>query len=142
MALIATTPNGRKTARGFTLVEIMITLAIVAMLAAIALPGYMRSRMRSQATMVLEELRVLDAALELYSHEHSLPSGTSVPFDYLRPYLKAGTSLYETGNDLVGNPHGPFAINVIPTVHPDTFTEFEPVADAGFWSPYFRDPEE
>jgi prepilin-type N-terminal cleavage/methylation domain-containing protein len=41
---------------GFTLVEIMIVVAIIALLAAIAVPNFLRARKRSQATRVLEEL--------------------------------------------------------------------------------------
>ena len=44
---------------GFTLVEIMIVVAIIALLASIAVPNFLRSRKRSQATHVLErEARV------------------------------------------------------------------------------------
>ncbi|HEY2101633.1 MAG TPA: prepilin-type N-terminal cleavage/methylation domain-containing protein, partial [Chthoniobacterales bacterium] len=37
---------------GFTLVEIMIVVAIIALLAAIAVPGFLRARKRSQATKI------------------------------------------------------------------------------------------
>ena len=47
--------------RGFTLVEIMIVVAIIALLASIAVPNFMRARKRSQATRILEDLRVLDS---------------------------------------------------------------------------------
>ena len=43
---------------GFTLVEIMIVVSIIALLAAIAVPNFIRSRKRSQATQILDELRM------------------------------------------------------------------------------------
>ena len=47
---------------GFTLVEIMIVVAIIALLAAIAVPNFLRARKRSQATRILEDLRIIDSA--------------------------------------------------------------------------------
>jgi len=49
---------------GFTLVEIMIVVAIIALLAAIAVPNFLRARKRSQATQVLEDLRLIDSAID------------------------------------------------------------------------------
>ncbi len=43
---------------GFTLVEIMIVVAIIALLAAIAVPGFLRARKRSQASRVLNDLQI------------------------------------------------------------------------------------
>jgi len=44
---------------GFTLVEIMIVVAIIALLAAIAVPGFLRARKRSQASRILNDLRTV-----------------------------------------------------------------------------------
>jgi len=49
---------------GFTLVEIMIVVAIIALLAAIAVPGFLRARKRSQATRILNDLRMIDSAVD------------------------------------------------------------------------------
>ena len=54
---------------GFTLVEIMIVVAIIALLAAIAVPNFLRARKRSQATRMLEDLRVIDSAIDQYAIE-------------------------------------------------------------------------
>ena len=51
---------------GFTLVEIMIVVAIIALLAAFSVPGFLRARKRSQASTILNYLRVIDAAVEQY----------------------------------------------------------------------------
>ena len=54
---------------GFTLVEIMIVVAIIALLAAIAVPGFLRARKRSQATKILNDLRMIDGAVDQYAIE-------------------------------------------------------------------------
>src|SRR5918996_1058095 len=54
---------------GFTLVEIMIVVAIIALLAAIAVPGFLRARKRSQASRIINDLRLIDAAVDQYAIE-------------------------------------------------------------------------
>src|SRR6516225_4957944 len=101
---------------GFTLVEIMIVVAIIALLAAIAVPNFLRARKRSQATRELEDLRLLDSAIDQYAIDNQKSSGDSVSFDDLKAYLKTGTPLYNTGKDLLGNAYGPFTVDTLPTV--------------------------
>src|SRR4051812_48912606 len=80
---------------GFTLVEIMIVVAIIALLAAIAVPSFLRARKRSQATATLETLRMIDGAKDQYALENAKGSGiTPGPTD-LAPYVKSGSKLYE-----------------------------------------------
>ena len=57
--------------KGFTLVEIMIVVAIIALLAAIAVPGFMRARKRSQASRILNDLRIIDSAVDQYAIENN-----------------------------------------------------------------------
>ena len=54
---------------GFTLVEIMIVVAIIALLAAIAVPGFLRARKRSQASKILNDLRLISSAMDQYAIE-------------------------------------------------------------------------
>ena len=63
---------------GFTLVEIMIVVAIIALLAAIAVPNFLRARKRSQATATLETLRMIDGAKDQYALENN-KSATITP---------------------------------------------------------------
>ncbi len=83
-----------KSRGGFTLVEIMIVVAIIALLAAIAVPGFLRSRKRSQATNVLNDARVLDGALNQYAIENNRSGGVAVVAKMFYPYLKDGSRLY------------------------------------------------
>src|SRR3954471_4904878 len=89
---------------GFTLVEIMIVVAIIALLAAIAVPNFLRARKRSQATRVLEDLRMIDSAIDQYAIETNKISGAAVNWDDVKSCLKTGSALYNSGGtDLFNN---------------------------------------
>ena len=121
---------------GFTLVEIMIVVAIIALLASIAVPNFLRSRKRSQATQILEDLRVIDSAVDLYAIENNKASGNPA-FADIQAYIKNGTRLYLSGNkDIFGNSFGTFTVDTPPKVPASTFSSLSDVAPASFWSPY------
>ena len=87
---------------GFTLVEIMIVVAIIALLAAIAVPGFLRARKRSQASRVLNDLRLIDSAVDQYAIENNKSTGATVAVADWTNYMKKGSALYNTGQDLFG----------------------------------------
>src|SRR6187402_3534604 len=89
---------------GFTLVEIMIVVAIIALLAAIAVPGFLRARKRSQATRILEDLRLIDAAVDQYAIEYHLTSNTPVTSTQIKLYLKPNSQLYSTWATVTSTP--------------------------------------
>ncbi len=120
----------------FTLVEIMIVVAIIALLAAIAVPGFLRARKRAQASKILNDLRLIDAAVDQYAIENNQTSGTSVTVAHWTQYLKRGSSLYNTGNDLFGNPYGSVSVDSLPGVPNATFVTLSDVAGSDFFSPY------
>src|SRR6266850_8514325 len=80
--------------RGFTLVEIMIVVAIIALLAAIAVPGFLRARKRSQASRILNDLRLIDAAVDQYGIETGKTTGSPVDVTDWTNYLKKNALLY------------------------------------------------
>src|ERR1051325_9703272 len=104
---------------GFTLVEIMIVVAIIALLAAIAVPGFLRARKRSQASKILNDLRLIDAAVDQYAIETTKKSGDPVEVTDWTNYLKKDTVLFATGQDLFGNDYGPQTVDSLPKV-PDS----------------------
>ena len=121
---------------GFTLVEIMIVVAIIALLAAIAVPGFLRARKRSQASRIINDLRLIDSAVDQYAIETNKKSGDSVNTVDWTNYLKAGTNLYITGKDILGNDYGRQAVDSIPKVPTTSYNSLSDVTDATFWSPY------
>src|SRR4051812_39232454 len=104
----------KSSATGFTLVEIMIVVAIIALLAAIAVPGFLRARKRSQASKILNDLRMIDSAVDQYAIETSKASGNTVAVTDWTNYLKKGSVLYNTGQDLFSNPYGPQTVDSLP----------------------------
>jgi|ERR1043166_625868 prepilin-type N-terminal cleavage/methylation domain-containing protein len=128
--------NISKNRGGFTLVEIMIVVAIIALLAAIAVPGFLRARKRSQATRILNDLRMIDSAVDQYAIETNRSSGASVTFTDWKAYIKQGTLLYNTGNDILGNSYGSQVVDTLPQVPHSSFLALSDVAPTSFWSPY------
>jgi prepilin-type N-terminal cleavage/methylation domain-containing protein len=121
---------------GFTLVEIMIVVAIIALLAAIAVPGFLRARKRSQASRIINDLRLIDSAVDQYAIETNKSTGNSVNVTDWTNYLKKDTNLYSTGKDILGNPYGDQTVDSLPKVNQTSRDALSDVTDTAFWSPY------
>ena len=126
---------------GFTLVEIMIVVAIIALLAAIAVPNFLRARKRSQATRILEDLRIIDSAIDQYAIEANKSGGATVNWTDIQSYVKKGSILYNSGGtDLLGTAFGnagTFSVDAIPKLSSTTFNKLSDVAPVDFWSPFY-----
>jgi prepilin-type N-terminal cleavage/methylation domain-containing protein len=130
----------RKDIGGFTLVEIMIVVAIIALLAAIAVPNFLRARKRSQATRILEDLRMVDAACDQYAIETNKTGGAAIAWSDIQNYLKTGSVPYSSGGkDLFGNAYsgGIFSVDSVPKLSSTTFNQLSDVAPSDFWSPFY-----
>src|SRR5438067_4757711 len=121
---------------GFTLVEIMIVVAIIALLAAIAVPGFLRARKRSQATKILNDLRMIDSAIDQYAIETGKKTGDTVDITDWTNYIKKDTTLYVTGQDIFGNDYGAQKVDSLPKASSSAWASLSDVADDAFWSPY------
>ena len=114
----------------------MIVVAIIALLAAIAVPGFLRARKRSQASKILNDLRMIDAAVDQYAIETNKKSNDVVATADWTNYVKKGGALYNTGSTLFGTAYGAQTVDVIPQVPNADYLLLSDVAGTGFWSPY------
>jgi prepilin-type N-terminal cleavage/methylation domain-containing protein len=121
---------------GFTLVEIMIVVAIIALLAAIAVPGFLRARKRSQASKIINDLRLIDAAVDQYAIETTKKTGDPVSVTDWTNYLKKDTVLYATGQDLFGDNYGDQVVDTHVSVPTQAKTNLSDVTDDAYWSPF------
>ncbi len=105
--------NSTRYARGFTLIEVMIVVAILGILLAIAVPGWLRQRTISQARVCQENLRQIDGAKELLAISTGLANGDTLTWDDLfvegnpqRSYLEHGVPNCPAGGNYSLNPIG------------------------------------
>jgi prepilin-type N-terminal cleavage/methylation domain-containing protein len=80
-----TTMNRRA---AFTLVEIMIVVAIIGLLAAIAIPNFVRARTTAQMNACINNLRQIDGAVQQWALEQKKDSGATPVESDITPYLK------------------------------------------------------
>ena len=118
----------------------MVVVAIIALLASIAVPNFLRARKRSQATRMLEDLRIIDSAIDQYAIENNKAGGATVSWSDIQTYLKKGSVLYNSGGaDMFGNlySNGSFSVDTIPKLKAATFQKLSDVAPSDFWSPFY-----
>jgi prepilin-type N-terminal cleavage/methylation domain-containing protein len=78
---------------GFTLVEIMIVVAIIGLLCAIAIPNIMKSRATAQANACINNLRQIESGVNQWAMETGQTSGSPIPgISTVSAYIKLNSS--------------------------------------------------
>jgi prepilin-type N-terminal cleavage/methylation domain-containing protein len=78
----------RKDRSAFTLVEIMIVVAIIGLLAALAIPGFVKARKQSQGRRIMNDCRQMDAAIDQWALETGQTDGATISTTGAQTYLK------------------------------------------------------
>ena len=74
---------------GFTLVEMMVVVAIIGLLAAIAIPNFVKARATAQQNACINNLRQIDAAASQFALEQGKKTGDPIVYSNdLTPYIK------------------------------------------------------
>jgi len=108
----------KRNRKGFTLVEIMIVVAIIALLAAIAVPSFINARAKSMQASCFNNMRLLDGAMQQFALDNSNTVATTMAQlvgtnGYIKdtPVCKGGGT-YTLPTDLASKTacsvHGPF----------------------------------
>ncbi len=134
----------RQSRGGFTLVEIMIVVAIIALLAAIAVPGFLRARKRSQATAILNDARVIGGAVDQYAIENNMIGTATFTSSQLKDFFKPASRQYTQAaagtvfTDILGNNYSYQTFDASVVVNSSTTTNFTDVIDnaSSFWGAY------
>ena len=74
---------------GFTLVEIMIVVALIGLFTAIAVPNFVQARTPSQKTACINNLRQINSAVQQWALEQNAGFNATVSYSDIKPYMRS-----------------------------------------------------
>jgi prepilin-type N-terminal cleavage/methylation domain-containing protein len=100
-----------KKKQGFTLIELVVVIAILGILAGIAIPRFLDAQATARGAKILADMRTLESAITMYTQNNSIPTGyTNLSF------LTTGTKKY-----MAAIPAVPSGKAIFPQGFTDTF---------------------
>jgi len=112
--------------RGFTLLEIMIVVCCISVLAAIAIPNFLKSRDRSQLNSIYSNLRIIDSAKDQWALENKKGEGNDTDLAMISDYIKGATVKAVVGETYACNPVGSPAVATT-NVKLGTYAPLDPI---------------
>jgi prepilin-type N-terminal cleavage/methylation domain-containing protein len=122
--------NRKARSEGFTLIEMMIVVALIGLLSVVAIPHWVRARTTSQTNACINNLRQIAGATQQWALDNRQGSGASVQPEEVLPYMKSAVVCPAGGtNDTFGGTYSVTYVSnapicrIVPTVHiltPDT----------------------
>ena len=108
----------------FTMVELMIVVAVIGLLAAIAVPSFVRARTVSQTSACINNLRQIDDAAQEWALDNHMAADATVSFANIQSYLKnailcpsAGAGATFADSYTLTTVSNKPACNVVPATH-------------------------
>jgi prepilin-type N-terminal cleavage/methylation domain-containing protein len=101
---------------GFTLVEIMIVVAIIGLLAAIAIPNFVKARTTAQKNACINNLRQLDGAIQQFALENKKAATDPVTLQNCKDYLR-NSVICPAGGTSMDDSYTVTDCQTIPTCH-------------------------
>ena len=87
----------------FTLVEVMIIVALIGLLAVLAMPSFIKVRKQTQGKRIVNDARIIDTAIDAWAIEDNKADGDAVDMARISRYAKSGNI---DPNDIMGNLYG------------------------------------
>lgn len=112
-------------------------IPVVALLATIAVPSFLRARKRSQATKIVNDARIYQAAIDQWAIEKSKTNDSPVTFSDVSDYIKASSELAATsGKDILGNAYDVTTVGGGVKINQMSYDALSDVTSPDFWSSY------
>lgn len=106
---------------GFTLVEVMIVVTLIALLAAMAVPSFIRSRTAAHRSTCINNLKQIDSAIQQWATERRKPESAPVDFSDISPYLK-GAIVCPSGGTSFSDSYSISTVGELPVCQKDPRT--------------------